>query len=143
MPTELSPQLIGQTEKTMNAILERILADRVSEPEWVALVVIAGIRNAEDATGVDARVAAALKVKPQIASALLTSLSNKGRVEIGPSFGATLTTSGRQLLEEVRSENRSVVQRLWGDLPAAELSVAATVLTTVLERAELELAAPA
>ena len=52
--TAFDQQLIGQTEKTMNAILGRLLGSTgVSEPEWVTLVLSAaghGSANRDELT---------------------------------------------------------------------------------------------
>ncbi|HYF74268.1 MAG TPA: MarR family transcriptional regulator, partial [Nocardioides sp.] len=49
MPTTFGPQLIGQTEKTLNALLDRVLAGRLSEPEWVTLRLAHQVEAADDA----------------------------------------------------------------------------------------------
>jgi hypothetical protein len=145
MPQALTPRLIGQTEKTMNAILDRILAERVTEPEWVALVLVAGgsdepVGDPNQVETIDARVAAALKTDRQVAAAILENLAGAGLIEYANDFQTTMTARGRQLIEEVRTETGTIVQRLWGDLPTADLDATARVLTTALERAEHELA---
>ena len=141
MTTTLSPKLIGQTEKTLNAILQRIVGDRVSEPEWVALVVLSGAADDQRAGDATAIVAGALKLEPEQAAGIVSSLGLRGLLETSADGAARITTAGRELLGEVRSRTEQVTQRLWGDLPADELAVAANVLTAVLERAERELAA--
>ena len=61
-------QLIGQTEKTLNAILDRQLAGTVTEPQWIALVLIAGSGESVSRDQVTARIAHALKADPSAAS---------------------------------------------------------------------------
>jgi DNA-binding MarR family transcriptional regulator len=140
-PTPFGAQLIGQTEKTMNAILDRILAGRVSEPQWVALVLIAGGGTA-GREQVTARVAHALKENQEAASARIGQLAAKGLVQTAPEPGSAvaLTQAGRQLLRGVQKQTAEITERLWGDLPAADLEVAGRVLRTVLGRAEAEAA---
>jgi DNA-binding MarR family transcriptional regulator len=142
-PTPFGTQLIGQAEKTMNAILDRLLAGRVSEPEWVTLVLIAGSGGSSDPGQLTARVALALKQNPRAASDLVRQLAAKGLVQIepGPGPGVALTEAGRRLVGGLQQQTAEVTERLWGDLPAADLEVAGRVLRTVLERAEAELAA--
>ena len=138
-PTPFGAQLIGQTEKTMNAILDRVLAGRVSEPEWVTLVLIAGSGPAGHEQ-VTARVAHALKENRAAATARIGRLAAKGLVQTAPEPGSAvlLTETGQQLLGSVQQQTAEITQRLWGDLPAADLEVAGRVLRTVLGRAEAE-----
>jgi DNA-binding MarR family transcriptional regulator len=140
-PAPFGAQLIGQTEKTMNAILDRVLAGRVSEPQWVALVLIAGDDGPAGPERVTASVAHALKESQQAAAARIGQLAAKGLVRIAPDSGVGLTETGRQLVGSVRQQTAEITQRLWGDLPAADLEVAGRVLRTVLGRAEAEVGA--
>jgi hypothetical protein len=158
-PTPFGAQLIGQTEKTMNAILDRVLADRISEPEWVALVLIAGSGGSAGHDQFTARVAFALKETQETAAARVGQLAAKGLVQITPELGTSvapepgtsvapepgtsvaLTETGQRLMSSIRQHVDAITQRLWGDLPAADLDVAGRVLRTVLERAEAEVAA--
>jgi len=135
-------QLIGQTEKTMNAILDRLLAGAVSEPQWVTLVLIAGSGGTADHGEFTSRVAHALKIDRQAAAYQIGQLAAKGLVLTAPEAGSavTLTEAGQQLLGRIRKQTGEVTERLWGDLPAADLDVAGRVLSTVLERAEADLA---
>ena len=139
-PTPFGAQLIGQTEKTMNAILDRVLAGRVSEPEWVALVLIAGSGGPAGHEQVTARVARALHESRETAAARIARLAAKGLVRAAPEPGSAvrLTGTGQRLLGSVQAQTAEITQRLWGDLPAADLEVAGRVLRTVLGRAEAE-----
>jgi DNA-binding MarR family transcriptional regulator len=136
-------RLIGQTEKTMNAILERLLAGSgVSEPEWVTLVLTAGGDGAVARDELAQRVAHGLKVDRATAESHVQALVTKGLLEAsaaGDGSAVALTAGGRRLIDDVRERTASITQRLWGDLPDADLDVAARVLATVLERAEAEL----
>jgi hypothetical protein len=142
-PLPFGTQLMGQTEKTMNAILGRVLAGRVSEPEWVTLVLTAGSGGSVDQEQLAGRVAHALKENQEAAAARVGRLAAKGLVQIAPEPGASvaLTETGQQLMGSVQKQVAEIIQRLWGDLPAADLEVAGRVLRTVLGRAEAELAA--
>jgi hypothetical protein len=136
----ISPKLIGQTEKTLNAILQRIIGDRISEPEWVSLVVLSGAGSDLSRAEATDLVAGALKLNASDAAEVLDALAQR-RLFDSPLEGTqAVTPAGRELLHEVRIETERVTQRLWGDLPADELDVAARVLATILERAERELA---
>jgi DNA-binding MarR family transcriptional regulator len=139
-------QLIGQTEKTMNAILERLLAGSgISEPEWVTLVLTAAGGGSGEQDALTRRIAGGLKVDQPTAAAHIEALVGKGLLDSGPGTGdaaaVSLTDAGRRLIDGVRAHTGAVTQRLWGDLPEADLEVAARVLATLLTRAEDELAA--
>jgi DNA-binding MarR family transcriptional regulator len=136
-------RLIGQTEKAMNAILDRLLAGTgVTEPEWVTLVLTAADGAASQGEQA-ARVAGALKVEHATAESHIQRLATKGLVQISPPGGSTvqLTQAGQQLVDRVHVQVGEITGRLWGDVPAADLQIAGRVLGTVLERAESELAA--
>jgi DNA-binding MarR family transcriptional regulator len=134
-------QLIGQTEKTMNAILDRQLAGTVSEPQWVALVLIAGSGESAGREQVVTRLAHALKADRQTAVDHIEQLVTKGLIGTVPEVTSDVafTAAGHQLLGRVQRQVGQITERLWGDLPAAEMDVARRVLGTVLERAEAEL----
>lgn len=135
-------QLIGRTEKTMNAILERLLADSgLSEPEWVTLVLSAADDGSAQRDELILRVARALKVDRATAASHVQVLVTKGVLCAEDAAAARVTEAGRQLIDSIRGQTGVVTQRLWGDLPAADLKVAGAVLNTVLVRAEAELKA--
>jgi DNA-binding MarR family transcriptional regulator len=136
-----STQLIGQAEKTMNAILDRHLAGRISEPEWVTMVLITGSGARPDRDHVAGRVAHALRVSQETAAAHITRLAEKGLVQVTADRAVTLTGTGQELFTSIRAQAGETTRRLWGDLPAADLEVAGRVLSIVLARAEAELQA--
>jgi DNA-binding MarR family transcriptional regulator len=138
-------QLIGQTEKSMNAILDRLLAGEVTEPQWVTLVLIARSGGSNGRDDVTAQVARALKVNQETAANHITQLEAKGLVLTAPTApgtgsAVTLAEAGQRFVHRVRQQTGDVTQRLWGDVPASDLEVVGRVLSTVLERAEAELA---
>jgi predicted solute-binding protein len=53
----------------------------------------------------------------------------------------TVTGAGHELFGRIRAAIVPITERMWGDLPAADLSAAGRVLSTVLERADAELIA--
>ncbi len=136
MPT-FNTALIGQTEKTLNAILDRELAGTgITEPQWVALVLTA---TSDDSIARDQllqRLEGALHVSEAGAQELLTGLGEL--VNDGPTVA--LTQAGRKVYERIRASVVEITDRLWGDLPAQDLEAAGRVLETVLERARAEVA---
>jgi DNA-binding MarR family transcriptional regulator len=131
-------RLVGQTEKTLNAILDKVLAGTVSERQWVALVVIAGGGPTGDHAL--AQVARVLKTDQRGAADHIAALAALGLVATGPS-GTVVTADGQRLIDRVQAQVGEITQRLWGDIPAADMAVVRRVLGTVLERAEAELSA--
>ena len=51
-----------------------------------------------------------------------------------------VTKAGQQLQTRIRTAVGEITERLWGDLPAEELTTAGRVLSTILARANEELA---
>jgi DNA-binding MarR family transcriptional regulator len=144
--TETTPpfaRLIGQTEKALNAILDRQLAGAVSEPQWVTLVLVAGSNGTADHDQLIGRVARALKTDEETAASHVGQLTAKGLICVAPEAGAAaaLTGAGQQLLGRVQKQIGAITERLWGDLPDTDFEAARRVLSTVLERAESELRA--
>jgi DNA-binding MarR family transcriptional regulator len=141
-------QLIGQTEKTLNAILDRQLGDTVSEPEWVVLVLLSNSGGSADAEEFTKRIAHALKVDHQAAASQISRLAARGLLQSAPlrDSDVAMTEAGQQFVGRVQQQVGAITRRLWGDLPATDMEAAQRVLSTVLERAEAELspaAAPA
>jgi DNA-binding MarR family transcriptional regulator len=138
-----STQLLGQTEKAANAILGRLLAEPgLTEPQWVTLVITAMSSDALDHGRLADRVANALQVSRPEAEARVAELATAHLLSTPDDDHATvrLTDSGKQLYAETRAATIQVTQRLWGDLPAQDLATAGRVLSTVLARANTELA---
>jgi DNA-binding MarR family transcriptional regulator len=144
MNTNTAPleQLIGQTEKAMNAILDRLIADAVTEPQWVTLVLTARSGGPADSAQFSARVAQALAVDQATAADHIGQLAKKGLVSTADGV-ITLTEAGQQLLDRVQGQTGEIIQRLWGDLPTADHEATRRMLSTVLERAQAELRAGA
>lgn len=131
-------RLIGQTEKTLNAILERLLVGSgVSEPQWVALVTI---RRAPAWSTEMGDVAATLKIThSEVAAKVIAPLRAAGLVGEADG-GLTLTSEGTEFVDDIRRRVAEITERLWGDIPQADLDTAASVLSLVGERAHDELA---
>jgi DNA-binding MarR family transcriptional regulator len=145
MPTypTLSTQVIGQAEKTLNAILDRQLAGTgLTESQWVTLTLTAASGGTVDRDQLIGRVAGALKVSEAAAQARVTELAAAQLLQPPDGEGAPvkLTDAGQQLHGQIRSAVTQITQRLWGDLPADDLATAGRVLTIVTARANAELA---
>ena len=136
----LSPQLIGQAEKTLNAILERHLSGAgLSEPQWITLTlaVMGGDPIGRDQLA--RRVASAAKFSEADVQTRITELADARLLDVADDAVA-VTDGGKQLHARIRATNNELTERLWGDLPRADLDTAGRVLAVVLERANAELA---
>jgi hypothetical protein len=139
----LNTAVIGQTEKALNAILGRQLAGTgLTEPQWVTLTLTVNSGGTVDPDQLIGRVAGALKVSEAEASARLTELATAQLLEApdGEASPVKVTVSGQPLHTEIRAAVSQITERLWGDLPAEDLATAGRVLSTVLARANAELA---
>ncbi|TDC37404.1 MarR family transcriptional regulator [Micromonospora sp. 15K316] len=129
-------QLIGRTEKALNAILDRQLAGTgITEPQWVTLTLTAAGGGLPTGTIVE-RVRAALKVDEARAREHLTELTAAGLLRTTPAGAVEATERGRAQWSAVRAATSLITQRLWGDLPEEDLAAAGRVLNTVLARTD-------
>jgi DNA-binding MarR family transcriptional regulator len=140
-----STQVIGQAEKTLNAILQRQLAGTgLTEPQWITLTLTAASGGSIDRGQLAERVGGALKVSEPDAQARIRELAAAQLLEApaDEESSVRLTDAGRQLFGRIRAAVTEITERLWGDLPAEDLATAGRVLSIVTERANAELAAP-
>lgn len=135
-------RLIGQTEKTLNAILKHLLASRgMSEHQWIALTISVTGADATRAEGVE-RLAAALKVSEPEGSDVLDALAARGLIAMaGRDDPMVPTAAGRGLHAAVQARITDITERLWADISPVDQESAAAVLNTTLRRAGVELAA--
>jgi len=142
-PTFGTP-VIGQTEKALNAILDRQLAGTgLTEPQCVTLTLTVASGGTVDRDQLIGRVAGALKVSEADVQAQITELAAAQLLQAPDGEGSPvkLTDAGQQLHGQIRAAVTQITQRLWGDVPAEDLATAGRVLSTVLARANAELAA--
>jgi hypothetical protein len=140
--TDFSAQLLGRTEKALNAILDQHLAGiGITEPQWVALTLTVTGDGTAPADVLAGRIAEALKVDTAAARARIGELAELGlvRAEGGGAVGAT--DEGAARWRRVREAIGPITEQMWGDLPRADLAAAGRVLTVVLARANAVLAA--
>ena len=136
-----SPRLIGETEKALNTILDRHLAGSgLTEQAWITLtiaIVSGGSINRDELV---TQVVSSAKFSEQDVQARVSELVARQLLDDSASPEVTVTDAGTELHAQIRAANIELTERLWGDLPAAELAAAGRVLGTVLERANAELA---
>jgi DNA-binding MarR family transcriptional regulator len=137
-----SARLIGQTEKTLNAILERQLAGSgLTEQHWITLTIVIVSGGSIDRDELVRQVASAAKFSEQDVRARVSDLVASRLLDDSASPAVTVTDAGAQLHAQIRAANNELTARLWGDLSDDELATAAHALGTVLERANAELRA--
>jgi hypothetical protein len=133
MSTPFGPQLIGETEKTVNALLRRFLEGTgLTEPQWVTLrlaEVLDGSVGADD-------LAAAVADRAHFPDAadLVSELTNRGLLDHG-----RLTSAGRELAAAVQATIATETAAIWDDLPADDVAATTRVLNEVVTRARVVL----
>lgn len=128
MSIPFGPQLIGETEKTLNALLRRYLAGTgLTEPQWVTLRLAHLLDGSVDADGLTAAVAdrAHLLDAPDLVGAL----TSRGLLDDG-----RLTAAGRELIAAVQATITSETAPIWDDLPADDVGATTRVLNEITTR---------
>jgi DNA-binding MarR family transcriptional regulator len=136
--------LLGQTEKTLNVILDRQLAGTgLNEHQWITLTLAMTAGGTLDRDQLARRVAGGVKITEPQAQARIAELiaANLLEAATGDEPGVRVTETGEDLHRCIRTAVGDITTRLWGDLPADDLNTAGRVLSIVLERADAELAA--
>jgi DNA-binding MarR family transcriptional regulator len=133
--TTFTPQVLGETEKALNAILYRELtAVGLTEHQWITLrltVTAGGEIAREQLVG---RLAGALKVGVADAEARVDELAAEGLLA-SDERRVAVTEAGAQLHAGIRAAVNQITERLWGDLPTSDLETTGRTLATILERA--------
>jgi len=134
-------QSIGQAEKALRAVLDRLLAETgTTFVQWVTLNMLARSGSAVQHQQLVRQVEAALKLDEPTVLATLGELSALGLITPpGEAARIELTTAGDAQFQRLRQRIDSVTERLYGDLPADELTTTRRVLGIVAERANAEL----
>jgi hypothetical protein len=134
MPTPFGPRLIGEAEKTLNALLLRFLEGTgLSEPEWVTLRLADLLDGGVDADGLVAAVADRAHF-PDAAS-LVADLTDRGLLRDGQ-----LTSAGRELTATIQATITIETAPIWDGLPPDDVAAASRVLDEVVARARTVLA---
>jgi len=134
MPTQFGPQLIGETEKTLNALLRRHLdGNGLTEPQWVTLRLADALDGTVDERGLAASVADRAHFAD--ASNLVAELTDRGLLANG-----RLTASGRELMKRAQGAIASDAAAIFDDLPEDDVAATTRVLNTALTRGRAVLA---
>jgi len=145
MPTHpsLNPQVIGQAESALGAILDPLLARTgTTFNQWLVLTLSAASGAAIDRDQLLTRITGARKIDD---SAVLTAIAELTAAELvrtlpGEGSRIGLTEAGQARYRSIRTALDEVISRLFGDLPAEDLATAGRVLTIITERASAEVA---
>jgi DNA-binding MarR family transcriptional regulator len=135
--TTFTPQVLGETEKALNAILHReLVAVDLTEHQWIALRLTAIAGGAPAREQLLQRLAGALKVGVGDAEARVEELVVAGLLEASGAEGrVTVTQAGTDVHGRVRGTVAEITQRLWSDLPTEDLETTGRTLHVILERA--------
>jgi hypothetical protein len=138
----LTPRVIGQAEKTLNAILARLLEGTgLTEPEWVILTLTATSGEPAERDQFTRMVAGALKISDADALARVDAMIAAQHLQItGEGSAVTVTDAAVQLHRRISAATTGIIEQLWGDLPAGDLATTGRVLAIITERANAELA---
>jgi hypothetical protein len=129
MSTPFGPQLIGETEKTLGALLRQFLEGTgLTEPQWVTLRLADLLDGGVDAHGL----AAAVADRAQFPNAadLINELTSRDLLNNG-----RLTPAGRSLIATVQSTITTETTPIWDHLPEDDVAAATRVLNEVVTRA--------
>ncbi len=134
MTTPFGPQLIGETEKTLNALLLRDLRGTgLSEPHWVTLRVANMLDGTVDHDGLATAVADRahfLNAAQHVDDLTVRGLLDDGR----------LTHEGRELLAHVQAMIADDASAIFDDLAPDDVAATERVLNELLSRARVVLA---
>jgi hypothetical protein len=129
MSTPFGPQLIGETEKTLNALLHRFLQRTgLTERQWVTLR-LAGMLDGS----VDGLITAlADRAHLSDADDLVAELTDRGLLADG-----RLSAAGRELTTAVQTTITTDTAPIWDNLPSDDVAAATRVLNEVITRARV------
>jgi hypothetical protein len=133
MSIPFGPQLLGETEKTLGALLRRALeGTALTESLWVTLRLADVLDGTVDAHGL----AAAVADRAQFSDAadLVGELNDRGLLDEG-----RVTDAGREMLIAVLGSSGRLTGPIWDDLPTADVAATTRVLNEVLTRARVAL----
>jgi len=134
MPTPFGAQLIGETEKTLGALLRRFLEGTgLTEPQWVTLRLADRLDGSVDANGL--ATAAADRAHFSNAGELVSELTRRGLLESG-----RLTSAGREMTAALQSAITTTTAPIWENLPAGDVAAATRVLNEIVTRTRAVLA---
>ena len=136
--TAFTPQVLGETEKALNAILLRELGQvGLTEHQWIVLRLTVTAGGEIGRGRLVGRLAGALKVDAVDAQARVDELVASGllRATAQDAENVAVTAAGTRVHDRIRTETAAITGQLWGDLPDDDLMTTGRTLATILERA--------
>ena len=134
MSTPFGPQLIGETEKTLGALLRRFLEGTgLTESQWVILRLAGQLGGSVDANGLVAAVADRAHLSH--AAELVSELTRRGLLDDGRP-----TPAGREMTATIQATIATTTAPIWDDLPDEDVAAANRVLNEIVSRARAVLA---
>ncbi len=132
--TSFGPQLIGETEKTLNALLLHHLAGTgLGEPQWVTLRLASMLDGTVDHDGLARSVADRAHFAD--AAELVDELTAMGLLDDG-----RLTPAGTELLRKLQHALADDTRAIFGNFAADDVAATERVLNELLGRARTVLA---
>jgi hypothetical protein len=133
MTIPFGPQLIGETEKTLGAVLTRSLAGTgLTEPSWVTLRVAELLDGTVDHNGLVAAVAD--RAHFAHADELVRGLTDRGLLDDGQ-----LSHAGREVIDTVRA-TIDTASLIWDGFDPDDIAATTRVLNELRDRARAVLA---
>ncbi|TQK51286.1 hypothetical protein FBY35_1683 [Streptomyces sp. SLBN-118] len=139
----LNGQVIGRAHYATRAVLDSLLArEGITFHQVVALNASADAGGAVERDRLVGRMTSTLKIDESAVLTVIAELTRSSLVETLPGDIArvALTERGRALQSRVKAGTAKITERLYGDLPAEDLSTTGRVLTLVTARANAEAA---
>jgi DNA-binding MarR family transcriptional regulator len=138
----LNGQILGQAERAARACLDRLLADHDTNfDQWIALRQLALDPTVATRTGLVDQYAVLVNATPSDAADIVDRLADRGWTTVDPGDSIELTPAGTEAYRKLSEGAQGIGARLYGDLPADDLTATARVLLTLTERARAVLAA--
>jgi hypothetical protein len=123
------PQLLGETEKTLNALLRTALQGTgLTEAQWVALRVAA--LTGGSTTAAELALVVADRAHFADAADLVGALEQRGLLADGQ-----VTAAGHETLESVLARSATLTGPIWEGYDSSDLEAATLVLNELLTRA--------
>ncbi|WP_028798714.1 MarR family winged helix-turn-helix transcriptional regulator [Streptomyces sp. 142MFCol3.1] len=134
-------QVIGLAHYASRAALEKVLARTgTTFHQSVALRAVSDNGGTVERDRLVGRLTGALKIDESQAHGTVEELTARKLLDEPAAGHVSLTDSGRELFEAVRTGGNAIAARLYAGIPAEDLATAGRVLALITERADAELA---